>query len=400
MPQATAPAAKVPWAARFARAAALRLVLLGSGLLVALLLAEVAVRLLSDEGPGYTFRDAEVGRRFTRSWEGDCYVEEVGRAVHMRFNREGMRDRDWPTAKPAGQLRVAVLGDSMVAALATEEGRRFTSGFGRSWPRGSESGSSVHLVASDGSDAAEVLNWGVAGSSPALAVRLFETRALHYGCDAVVLVWFIGNDLSDDWQPLGGRRAVAADLDERGALRWLPYAESSSALSEWLARNSRFYVWQKRMLARLGREDASGPRPGLRALEVGDDPVLADAWRMAEAVLTRFAASTRSAGALPLLLVLPSAEQVYDDLWEHTAAAASRTLVRWQPQERLERVAAQLGLRAMSERFLDGLRLERSTDHVFLGGTGHLNDRGHQIVRARLENLVAQAIDARELGWK
>jgi hypothetical protein len=283
-----------------------------------------------------------------------------------------MRDRDWPTAKPAGERRMAVLGDSMVAALATDEAARFT-----------------HGVAGHA-----VQNWGVSGSSPALAVRLLETRVAAYAPDGVVLVWFVGNDLSDDWAPLGGRRFQAADLAADGTLTWRPFEEASSPFSEWLARHSRLYVWQKRMFARLGDEGAGGTRPGLRALEVPTDPLLVDAWRMAEAVLARFAAATNALGgeARGAVLVLPSAEQVYDDLWERTEAAArakGRTVERWGAQARLEGAAKRLGLAFHAERFTPGLLLAKPADHVFLGGTGHLNERGHAQVRASLERLLA-----------
>jgi hypothetical protein len=400
VPQATASDPTVPWIARFARAALLRVGLLLFGLLVAVLLGEVAVRLLSSEGPTNTFRDAEIGRRFTRSWEGDCYVEEAGRPVHLHFNQEGMRDRDWPTAKPASELRVAVLGDSMVAALATDEAQRFTHlgavGSLHTLVPG------LHMDFAAGEDPGEkeivVQNWGVAGSSPALAVRLFETRVRHYAPDVVVLTWFLGNDLSDDWQPLGRRRAVAADLDPDRELRWLPFGESSSAASEWLARHSRLYVWQKRLLARARADEAPALRPGLRAFDATSDPVLLDAWNLAEKVIERFAAQVRAAGGAPVLLVLPCAEQVYDDLWEWAqlpARAAGWTLDRDLPSRRLAAIAARasmpcvdVGARLLKES--PRLHLKRTADWIFLNGTGHLNDAGHELARQGLKRAIVE----------
>ena len=390
--------------ARIARALGPRLALLALGLFAALLTGELAVRLLSREGPIYTLRDRDIGRRFTRSWEGDCHVDEAGRAVHMQFNREGMRDRDWPAAKPIGEVRVAVLGDSMVAALPTDEERRFT----RLGPVGSlralASADSPDLRIGAGAPEGDVAvqNWGVTGSGPALAVRLFEDRVRAYGPDVVVLVWFVGNDLSDDWQPLGGRRSVAADLDAGGALRWVPYAEESSAVSEWLARNSRLYVWQKRMQGRLGREEVVALRPGLRAFDTSDDPVLGGAWSMAAAVLARFATGVRASGGRPVLLVLPCAEQVYDDLWARTVERA-RT-VGW----RLDRGHAGRRLADLARRAdlpcvdvgVDLLgrqprrSVERPADWLFLNGSGHLNDTGHELVRHALRRaIVAPYLD-------
>jgi hypothetical protein len=369
----------------FVRRWAGRLGLLLFGLVLALLLGEVLIRMFANEGPIQTFRDREIGRRFTRSWEGDVYVEEAGRVVHQRFNAEGMRDRDWPLEPLGGEVRAAVLGDSMVAALATDESRRFTSTLRfRSTPVG-------------GPPADGAMNWGVSGSSPALAVRLFETRVKRYAPDLVVLVWFVGNDLSDDWPALGGRRLRAAELRGDGTIAWPPFAEETSPLSEWLARSSRLYVWQKRLMARVRHEDDRDPRPGVRALEVGSDPVLADAWRMADAVLARFNTSVRAAGARPGLLVLPCAEQVYDDLWNDTERAAQlrgTAVDRWAPQQRLKEVALRLDVAFRAVRPSASLLLSRPDHHLFLGGTGHLNERGHDLVRGELDALLLGMLEA------
>lgn len=374
------------------RAWAGRLGLLLFGLVVALLLGEVLIRMFANEGPIQTFRDREIGRRFTRSWEGDVYVEEAGRVVHQRFNSEGMRDQEWAAA---GSFRIAVLGDSMVAALATDEDRRFTHVTSElpipsnGWMLGNQ-GQSYGVP--------QVQNWGVSGSSPALAARLFEARVARGSPDVAVLVWFVGNDLSDDWPLLGGRRIAAADLGDDGSLSWRPFEEGTSGLSEWLARNSRLYVWQKRLLARVRGDVQDRVRPGLRALEAdGDhDPVLRGAWRMAEAVLARFVASAKAARVRPMVLVLPCAEQVYDDLWERTALTdppLGRPRQRGYPQERLEAACRGLQIPVHSVSFGAGRRLDRPADHVFLGGTGHLNDAGHALVRAQLEALLQRELE-------
>lgn len=360
------------------RALVLRVALLALGVLLALLLAELGVRLAGHEGPSATFRDREVGRRFTRGWAGEVFVEEAGRPVHLAFNAEGVRDRDWPAQPAPGALRVAVLGDSMVAALATDAPRRFTALEALPRPDGT-------------AQPLEVQNWGVSGSSPALATRWLEQRVLAGRPHVAVLCWFVGNDLADDWPPLGARRFQAARLDARGGLEWLPLAEEARPASEWLARHSRLYAWQKRMLDRLVTRVPEGPRAGLRALEVQPEPLLEDAWRMAGAVIERFAASARAAGVQPALLVLPCAEQAYDDLWEREASrdrSPAQRVERWAASERVLALAAGAGCVARAWKLPAGLRVAREADHVFLGGTGHLNDRGHDLLRAELVALL------------
>lgn len=374
------PAPRTSWL----RAILLRLAFLALGVLLALLLAELGVRLAGHEGPSATFRDREVGRRFTRAWSGEVFIEEAGRPVHLHFNAHGVRDRDWSALPAPGSVRVAVLGDSMVAALATDAAQRFTELAALPRPGASE-------------QPLEVQNWGVSGSSPALATRWLERRVLAGRPAVAVLCWFVGNDLSDDWPALGGRRAQAATLDAAGALAWLPMEEEARPASEWLARHSRLYTWQKRMLGRLVSQVPDSARPGLRALEVQDDPLLHDAWRMAGAVLSRFASSARAAGARPAVLVIPCAEQAYDDLWERFASRprpAGQHVERWTASERVLGLARAAGMHAQAWRPPGGLRVERAEDHVFLGGTGHLNDRGHALLRAELSTLLAASLAA------
>jgi hypothetical protein len=362
-----------------------------------LLLAEVATRALSDEGPAWTFRDPVVGRRFTRSWEGKAHVEEAGRAVHLAFNSEGLRDKEWSRARgPNVYPRVAVLGDSMVAALATDVASRFTELLVRHPRRWDGQDDPNHTSVHEH----EVQNWGVAGSSPGFAVRLYEERVRRYAPDAVVLCWFAGNDLADDWAPLGGRRQTAFDLDPTGALVRREFDDGPGALSEWLARNSRFYVWQRRLLARV-REGGAAPalRPGLKAFT---DPALGEvarAWALQDALLKAFAKAVRADGALPLLVLLPCAEQVYDDHFESVrqqAQAEGLVLAREHVGARLARAAEAAGLPFLDltgdfRRAAPASSLAKADEHLFLGGTGHLNDAGHRVVAAALARALPQA---------
>lgn len=346
------------------------------GLGVALLLAEAAVRIFGHEGPIYTFRDPEVGRRYTRSWEGDVFVEESGQVVHLAFNAEGVRDRDWPEARATPQ-RIAVLGDSMVAGVAA------ASPFPSRALRGAAT-------------PAEVMNWGVAGSSPSLQLRLYERRVRRYHPTLVVVAWFEGNDLSDDWQPLGGRRQAWMEVRPDGALVHLPLAEASSPASEWLARHSRFYVWQNRLLARLRRDgDDGGLRAGLRAFSAGGDAEVERAWGFQERVLARLDAAVRADGSRFAVLHLPTPEAVYDDAWQtvvERARAAGGTLDREAPRQRLEALCARLGVPfASAAAALRQRAREAPGARLFFDRRGHLDEEGHEVVAGVLGTLSQAA---------
>lgn len=357
------------------RRIAARLAFVAFGLVVALGGVEVALRIFGHEGPVYTIRDPVVGRRYTRSWEGDCWIEESERVVPLRFNREGMRDRDWPEARTAGRLRLAVLGDSMVAALGVEEQATFTRRLEALLPGPPDGG-------------AEVMNWGVQGSSPALESVLYEVRVERYRPDLVWCVYFTGNDFSDDWQPIGGRRQGWGRVRADDTLEHEPFGGSAFSFTEWLARNSRLYVWQKRVLSRLHDPEPEGPRPGLRIFDTSADPELGRAWEFEEQLLGRFARRVAAAGGAFAVVLLPCADEVYDDLWETAVASGAERgwrLDRGHAGERLRALCRRAGvsLLDLTTAMREAARGRPSTEveaQLYLRGTGHLNERGHEVV--------------------
>ena len=90
-------------------------------LALALAAAEGATRLLTETDPLIFLSDPVVGVRHVPSFEWSVYDREARRRVPVRFNRDGFRGPDLSHAKPAGVRRVALLGDSMVAALQVDE---------------------------------------------------------------------------------------------------------------------------------------------------------------------------------------------------------------------------------------------------------------------------------------
>src|SRR4028118_2143551 len=91
-----------------------KLAMLLSAIIFALLVAEIALRIggysypvfyMPDTVRGYALRPGVFG------WyrkEGEAYV---------RINSDGLRDRERPKQKPANTLRIALLGDSFSEAL-------------------------------------------------------------------------------------------------------------------------------------------------------------------------------------------------------------------------------------------------------------------------------------------
>jgi hypothetical protein len=116
---------------------------------------------------------------------GRVFVDEAEGEVALRVNALGFRGPEWPRPKPAGGLRVAVLGDSMTAAVATDAERTFV---GRL-----EAG-----LEADARRPVEVANFGVASASTGSELVTWRGVVAELRPDLVLLAFFTGNDLADN----------------------------------------------------------------------------------------------------------------------------------------------------------------------------------------------------------
>jgi len=175
-----------------------RLALAGISLVFALLIVEVAVRMIEPR---------EVLREFFETSDPVLHHRLIpdarGRQKTMEFdapyeiNSLGLRDREFPRAKPVGAKRILVLGDSFTEGVGvggTEtfcsllQGRLDTAGLGR-W---------------------QVINAGVASYSPLLEYLYLKTQGLALEPDLVLL----NLDLSDIYDDFD--YAKLAEYDAHG----------------------------------------------------------------------------------------------------------------------------------------------------------------------------------------
>jgi hypothetical protein len=354
-----------------------------------LLAFEAGTRLFSRIGPALLLTDPVVGKRYVPGWEGRVFVDEAGREVTFRFNRDGFRGPDRPRAKPPGTRRIAVVGDSMISAMATDEDetlvRRLEVSLGARWP-------DEHV---------EVLNFGVSSSSTGEELALYRRLVADYEPDLVLLAFFVGNDFSDNSRRLTQAPRIYFDLDDAGALRreWAPSAPGP--LTRWLNLHSRFYVWQKRAFRILHgslRAFAGSGDPGSRIFEPPNDPDLAHAWDLLAALLRQFQKDTASRASRFAVLVIPCADQVHDDLWTGLVAQAGargRQLDRLQPQRRLAEIARAaaiplLDLTPAFRRIVGTRSADDPGPRLFLNGRSHLSSEGQRVAALEVVRFLTQ----------
>jgi hypothetical protein len=379
------------------RIGSLALVMLASTALV-LLTAEGLTRLLTDTHPSLTERDPDVGQRYLRDFAADVFVPESQRRVALRFNAEGFRGPTRERTKPSGTCRIAILGDSQIAAIATTEEDTLVARLER------------RLTEESPTSRWQVMNFGVSGASTAQELALYRSVVRDYDPDLVVCAFFEGNDLTDNSDRFSSNPRVYMDLDANGRLYTKPARSTLTKASIWLNRNSRFYVWQKVAFGKAtARVRASSPALGVRgedlvfSTEPSED--LDHAWSLTEKVLFQFGEEVRSDGRRFLLLYIPAAETLYRDLWTQKFSAPPYDLVHFDPRraERRLRDAARGGRidsLFLNEGFARFIAVRSGTDAeawLYYGGNGHLNERGQALGAELLYRHLSTSGELRDL---
>ncbi len=196
--------------------------------LMALLLCELAVRWF-DVGPrlgqivaaNYKFSENPILR----------YEFRPGRThLKVRINADGMRDRDYPVAKPPNTYRIACIGDSICAGFTLAQENTFSTRL--------EAMLNTHYT--DAGQRFEVLNFGVTGYNITQAVENLRVKASKYQPDLVLYLYCINDpeDYSYEFSIVDARRSRA----ER------TYFDRLSRGQRWFGAHSRLYALMRYQL--------------------------------------------------------------------------------------------------------------------------------------------------------
>jgi lysophospholipase L1-like esterase len=215
-----------------------------------------------------------------------------------------------------------VLGDSFAMGYGVEESEAF--------PRLLED----RINASAGHATFTVLNSGVPGYDTRQEIAYLRDRGFALEPDAVVLAFFVGNDITDNAD--GDRHYRVVD----GYLTSGDRPPGLLPIRSFLARNSHLYQFvlplERRMrgLPTPKEEDALN-RCGFHATD--------GTWQVTEELLTELSRTVRSR-ALPLfVVVIPDMVQVQPEL-SHAAAHDREGLDLSAPDRRVSAIANDLGV--------------------------------------------------------
>lgn len=280
------------------RRVAVNLIVTASAALVMLVVLEICFRVFLPE---------EYSTPLAHVWDKDLDLKQLpgakGRirttefATEVAINSKGLRDKEYPYAKPPGTRRIFCLGDSFTFGYGVEADETFAKVLERA-------------LETDGVDEGpwEVINAGVPGTGTAHHLAYFSLEGWKYNADFVLLSFCGKNDFSDNLRcglySLSDGKLVKhpARLSRVGKVR---HAIDSIPGVRSLVRQSRLLMFAGHSVASwIYTRRCSGP----------EDPVAAaaqkeEALRLTEGLIAALRDSCRARNAEFVMAVVPEIDR-------------------------------------------------------------------------------------------
>lgn len=357
-------------------------------IVIALVVAEVAVRLVRPQvtaftGAGVYAPHPELGHVLRPN------LDPASNPARIGTNSVGFRDREYPLENARGALRIVGIGDS------------FTFGAGPARDNYLDLLEAELSVAGIGP--VEVMNAGVAGYNTRQASVHLREYGLQFEPHLVTLGFFVGNDIEEnESDPMF--RVVDGELTDP--------KRRPGRLQRWLSR-SHLVRLLRAALAGVVRASEAGPAPrggldGFLAIErqrmeicrVPPKPRIERGYAASEERLLALARDLDRRGIVFLVVLIPDEFQV-DEGVRNAALAAVPASVEptepeapgvpfdWElPQRRLAAFLEKHGIAYLD--LLPALREARATGSVYLPRNTHLDRRGNGVVAQRLKAWILE----------
>ena len=370
------------------------------GLVAALLVAEGMLRVAGvqsrlvytpnayygwGEPPGYKF-----------VWSTESQDQQI------TINSLGLRDFEYPYRKPDDTFRILVLGDSFAEALQVPLDHSFSKVLEHELNDGKH-----------GTRKVEVINAGVSGYGTDNELLFFTHEGYKYQPDLVLIAFYLGNDVRNNWYPLeerdaGGQRKPYYDMGPEGlVLKHFPFVEHESwttRVKVFLNRHSRLYTFSRELRDRLAHGNvavASNAAPSIpfdfEVFLQEPPPDWDKAWQVTAGVLEKLKTEAASHDAKVLVVAIPTAFQVQPQILEQRFAAApalrTASLAITGPNERLAAIceAAQIPLLDLLT-YLQG-EASQSDASLYLTTDHHWNAAGHRAAGLRMTQEISRYVE-------
>lgn len=316
-------------------------------------------------------------------------------------NSRGFRTKEYTTEKPAGVLRIALIGDSFT----------FSSGgipYSDAWH--------VHLerrLQKGRDDQVELLNFGVPGVGPLFERRLWQLEVSRLDPEVVVLALFVGNDFTDHY---------AAELEKSRvgvAARWSYTVRLVRNLLRVLGEHGTELEGVKTLVT---TDETDGRRGGyelpeyreaftdrkpfysherlieieaqrMRLCDLGQTDAFRELLDRLTTVVRDFAREVEAAGSDFRVVILPDRFQVNRGERDEALARLRMRPDQFDWDRPQRELAAFFGAEGISS--LDLLPAFRAADEqLFDPGNTHWNLRGNEFVAERIAEWLAPRLPA------
>jgi len=381
--------------------------LLVVSLMMAILLAEIALRILGITHPVFMAYDPVRGFSANRPGAKGWFTEE-GRA-YVTINSAGLRDREHDLEKPPGTIRIAVLGDSFAAALQVEMENAF-------W--------SVMEGELDKCDTLhgrkiEVINFGVSSYGTGLEWLTLQKQAWKYDPDIILLAFLTGNDIRNNSFALEqspGRYYFS--LRGNSLVLEPPRSNPTSGVRQLLGVTLHDFLLDHTRIAQLvmhyraqNQESAQTKRISRDSVEAGldnevyrepQDETWRSAWEITEAIIRAMNREVRARGKVLFVATLSNGMQVHPDRSARSVFTKRLEVTdllypdrRIIDLARTERIPSTM----LAPELLDWAEQNATCVHGFQNATpcsGHWNQHGHKLAGEILaREICAQVLSNR-----
>ncbi|MDD5438887.1 MAG: SGNH/GDSL hydrolase family protein [Candidatus Omnitrophica bacterium] len=316
--------------------------------------------------------------------------KEFTNQVH--YGVRGFNDEDYPYAKPSGEKRIAVLGDSFVEAIQVKRQDGFTKLMEEGLRRKGDTGTF------------RVINMGVSGYSPIVEYILFKDIALQYNPDIVIVCFFM-NDVYEDsvykGMALFGDNGLPVAVRSKGfdktkKLKGLKRAERTFTNGvKNVINKSKFYCFLKErvylLLEKLGLRSEEPGKNQFFILQAGSGLAEEALWNDTFRYLNAIKSEADRHGVRFLLVSIPlEAELSFEKKDQASIFYFKEKPLTDQCEGRLKDFCGRTTIAYVS--LLDEFR-KQGLSGLYFKNDGHFNEKGHRQVAAILSEKL------RELGW-
>jgi lysophospholipase L1-like esterase len=388
------------------------------GLALGLASFEIAVRLFLPVSDFFWQWDPVTGLKLVPHKQGR-YVKRGLFDVPVTVNSAGFRDRDHSLERTSGTRRIVVVGDSFVEALQVRFEQSITSLL-----ESRLQASGVH---------AETINLGVSGTGTARQYLAVREYGLRYKPD-LVLLFFVGNDVSDNSRRLQGRSYVPypevtanGELarDPAGHPLFTPFADQTSRLEFIIAslrQHSKGYrlvreaidgstalhaILYRLKLMSTPTETINTPSAHnfgfYEIYRPEQQPAWAEAWRLTEEMLLATRDLAQSNNAAFEVVLVPAAWEVDHTLWkEILSQIPAMSEARLDPERPSRQLTSFLRSHNVSVVNLlpDFLAQAESSPPLYLPGDAHWTAEGHRLAADLLAEPVTAILNSKQGGMR